>query len=111
MSATGEGGSGSKGGAGKGKGKAVEAQEGAGQLKRKRGIFHRDLQPMMYGFGDDPKPMPETVELVEDILVDYITDMLHKVRSFLSYYVAVSFLPSSIALVPPKLLWCGCRRT
>jgi transcription initiation factor TFIID subunit 13 len=93
MSATGEGSSGAKGGGGKGKGKVVEAQEGAGQLKRKRGIFHRDLQPMMYGFGDDPKPMPETVELVEDILVDYITDMLHKVRSFLSCSSAVDSLP------------------
>lgn len=78
MSAPGES-SGGKGGAGKGKGKAADAPESGATLKRKRGMFHRDLQPMMYGFGDDPKPMPETVELVEDILVDYITDMLHKV--------------------------------
>ncbi|KAJ7524568.1 hypothetical protein O6H91_17G011900 [Diphasiastrum complanatum] len=33
---------------------------------------------MMYGFGDDPDPIPETVMLMEDILIDYITDMIHK---------------------------------
>ncbi|TYG49503.1 hypothetical protein ES288_D10G099600v1 [Gossypium darwinii] len=26
---------------------------------------------MMYGFGDDPNPLPETVALVEDIVVEY----------------------------------------
>eukprot|EP00850_Spirogloea_muscicola_P010551 SM000062S19937 [mRNA] locus=s62:497736:498656:+ [translate_table: standard] len=35
---------------------------------------------MMYGFGDDPDPAPETVELVEDILVEYITEMIHKAQ-------------------------------
>ncbi|KAJ1980763.1 hypothetical protein H4R35_000985 [Dimargaris xerosporica] len=29
----------------------------------------------MYGFGDAPHPNPETVNLMEDILIDYITDM------------------------------------
>eukprot|EP00850_Spirogloea_muscicola_P005087 SM000023S07543 [mRNA] locus=s23:21999:22890:- [translate_table: standard] len=35
---------------------------------------------MMYGFGDDPDPAPETVELVEDILVECITEMIHKAQ-------------------------------
>ncbi|KAF5187674.1 Transcription initiation factor tfiid subunit, partial [Thalictrum thalictroides] len=43
-------------------------------LKRKRGVFQKDLQHMMYGFGDDSNPLPETVALVEDIVVEYITD-------------------------------------
>ncbi|KAK6135058.1 hypothetical protein DH2020_031205 [Rehmannia glutinosa] len=30
---------------------------------------------MMYGFGDDQNPFPETVTLVEDIVVEYVTDM------------------------------------
>lgn len=47
-------------------------------LKRKRGLFTRDLRPMLYGFGDVPNPLPETVELVEELVVDYVTDMMHK---------------------------------
>eukprot|EP00897_Mesotaenium_endlicherianum_P006862 jgi/Mesen1/6203/ME000320S05397 len=60
--------------AGKGRGKGGEEAT----LKRKRGIFSKELRLMMYGFGDDPDPLPETVELVEDIVVDYVTDIIHK---------------------------------
>ncbi|WMV33986.1 hypothetical protein MTR67_027371 [Solanum verrucosum] len=69
------------------------SQPSESSLKRKRGMFQKDLQRMMYGFGDvinvrclsvSPVhlfvvficPNPETVELVEDIVVDYVTDML-----------------------------------
>jgi len=31
---------------------------------------------MMYGFGDDPQPYAESVELLEDLVVQYITDMV-----------------------------------
>ncbi len=30
----------------------------------------------MYGFGDDPQPYAESVELLEDLVVQYITDMV-----------------------------------
>ncbi|CAN1234697.1 Transcription initiation factor TFIID subunit 13 [Linum perenne] len=46
--------------------------------KRKLGVFQKDLQRMMYGFGDDPNPIPESVALLEDILVEYVTDLTHK---------------------------------
>ncbi|TXG46300.1 hypothetical protein EZV62_028199 [Acer yangbiense] len=49
-------------------------------LKRKRGVFQKDLQHMMYGFGDDTNPLPETVALVEDIVVEYVTDLAHKAQ-------------------------------
>uniref|UniRef100_A0A453KDK8 Transcription initiation factor TFIID subunit 13 n=1 Tax=Aegilops tauschii subsp. strangulata TaxID=200361 RepID=A0A453KDK8_AEGTS len=39
---------------------------------------------MMYGFGDDPNPLPETVALVEDIVVEYITDLVHKAENVAS---------------------------
>nr|GEZ07625.1 transcription initiation factor TFIID subunit 13 [Tanacetum cinerariifolium] len=49
---------------------------------------------MMYGFGDDLnlfvplatfyKPLPETVALVEDIVVEYVTDMVHKAQDIAS---------------------------
>ncbi|XP_004232870.1 transcription initiation factor TFIID subunit 13 isoform X2 [Solanum lycopersicum] len=61
-------------------GPSSKARVGASQpsessLKRKRGMFQKDLQHMMYGFGDDSNPLPETVSLVEDIVVDDVTDM------------------------------------
>ncbi|KAH7678638.1 transcription initiation factor TFIID subunit 13 protein [Dioscorea alata] len=68
-----------------GKGKAGGAGQSqqpsdSSSLKRKRGVFQKDLQHMMYGFGDDPNPLPETVALVEDIVVEYITDLVHKAQ-------------------------------
>ncbi|KAG2588528.1 hypothetical protein PVAP13_5NG341500 [Panicum virgatum] len=55
---------------------AAGADASAPTLKRKRGVFQKDLQHMMYGFGDDPNPLPETVALVEDIVVEYVTDLV-----------------------------------
>ena len=34
---------------------------------------------MMYGFGDDVAPLPETLDLVEGIVLDYASTLLHKV--------------------------------
>ncbi|XP_074306238.1 transcription initiation factor TFIID subunit 13-like [Silene latifolia] len=48
--------------------------------KRKRGVFQKDLLHMMYGYGDDRNPLPETVALVEDIVVEYVTDLVHKAQ-------------------------------
>ncbi|GAB4840825.1 hypothetical protein Ancab_021585 [Ancistrocladus abbreviatus] len=53
-------------------------------LKRKRGMFQKELQHMMYGYGDDPNPLPETVALVEDIVVEYVTDLVHKAQDVAS---------------------------
>ncbi|KAK9747633.1 hypothetical protein RND81_02G004500 [Saponaria officinalis] len=53
-------------------------------FKRRRGVFQKDLQHMMYGYGDDRNPLPETVALVEDIVVEYVTDMVHKAQEFAS---------------------------
>mmetsp|Transcript_19076 Transcript_19076/g.36456 ORF Transcript_19076/g.36456 Transcript_19076/m.36456 type:complete len:142 (+) Transcript_19076:734-1159(+) len=49
-----------------------------GTIKRKRGLFTRDLRPMLFGFGDVANPLPETVELVEELVTDYVTDLMHK---------------------------------
>lgn len=32
------------------------------------------VRPMMYGFGDAKEQDPETVELMEEIVLDYIAD-------------------------------------
>ncbi|KAF8395003.1 hypothetical protein HHK36_018942 [Tetracentron sinense] len=52
------------------------SQPSDSSFKRKRGVFQKDLQHMMYGFGDDPNPLPETVALMEDIAVEYVTDLV-----------------------------------
>lgn len=31
---------------------------------------------MMYGFGDDSSPRPDSVDLVEDMVVEYLTDIV-----------------------------------
>lgn len=33
---------------------------------------------MMYGFGDDPQPYAESVDLLEDLVIQYITDMVRR---------------------------------
>lgn len=43
------------------------------QPKRKR-MFSRDLKFMMHGFGDDLNPYEETVDLVEDLVVEFISE-------------------------------------
>ncbi|OVA16820.1 Transcription initiation factor IID [Macleaya cordata] len=64
--------------------KTGSAMPSDGSFKRKRGVFQKDLQHMMYGFGDDANPLPETVGLVEDIIVEYITDLVHKAQDIAS---------------------------
>ncbi|KAH7446721.1 hypothetical protein KP509_01G070500 [Ceratopteris richardii] len=81
----------------KGKSNANSHHPSEASLKRKRGLFTKELRIMMYGFGDDPdpaafrvlpslksQPLPETVSLVEDIMVDYVTEMVHKAQDIAS---------------------------
>uniref|UniRef100_A0AAD5DV64 Transcription initiation factor TFIID subunit 13 n=1 Tax=Chlorella ohadii TaxID=2649997 RepID=A0AAD5DV64_9CHLO len=43
-----------------------------------KGQLVRDLAVMMYGFGDDVAPLPETLDLVEDIVLDYASTLMRK---------------------------------
>ncbi|XP_013790137.1 transcription initiation factor TFIID subunit 13-like [Limulus polyphemus] len=45
--------------------------------KRKR-LFSKELRCMMYGFGDDQNPYTETVDLLEDLVIEFITNITHK---------------------------------
>lgn len=50
---------------------------------------------MMYGFGDDVSPLPETLDLVEDIVLDYAGTLMRKVNvthCFVSHKPAVAVL-------------------
>ncbi|EKX37184.1 hypothetical protein GUITHDRAFT_116598 [Guillardia theta CCMP2712] len=44
------------------------------EIKRKR-LFVPDLRKMMYGFGDHKAPLPETVDLMDDIVHDFVVRM------------------------------------
>ena len=52
-----------------------ELQYGATASGRKR-IFSKELRCMMFGFGDDQNPYTESVDLLEDLVIEYITDMV-----------------------------------
>ncbi|XP_062601318.1 transcription initiation factor TFIID subunit 13-like [Saccostrea cucullata] len=47
-------------------------------LEKRKKIFLKELRCMMYGFGDDRNPYTESVELLEDLVIEYITEMTKK---------------------------------
>ncbi|KAI6036557.1 hypothetical protein BKA83DRAFT_4164544, partial [Pisolithus microcarpus] len=40
-----------------------------------RGLFTKELKSLMYGFGDDRNPANDTVNVMEEILVEFIVDV------------------------------------
>ncbi|RKP08704.1 transcription initiation factor IID, 18kD subunit-domain-containing protein [Thamnocephalis sphaerospora] len=54
-----------------------EGRAGRGHHSRKR-VFAKDLRLMMYGFGDVANPDHDTVNVLEEMVVDYISDMCHQ---------------------------------
>lgn len=49
-----------------------------GPPPKKKRYFQKELRYMMHGFGDDPTPYNETVELVDDLVVEFLTEMTVK---------------------------------
>ena len=46
-------------------------------------VFSLDtVRCMMYGFGDDQAPFTESVDLLEDLVVEYISEMVSRVYRF-----------------------------
>ena len=92
----GRGGQGAKGGK-KGKGNQGDPKEILDLLYREdakpeeepeedvgpshRDLFAKDLPNLMYGHGDSREPIKESVELLEDMAVEYVTDIVHKAMS------------------------------
>lgn len=54
-----------------------EQASGSNEGKRKR-LFTKEIRCMLYGFGDEQVPYTETVEMLDDLLIQYITDMTVK---------------------------------
>lgn len=55
----------------------TEPQLGATASGRKR-YFSKELRCMMYGFGDDQNPYTESVDLLEDLVIEFITETTHR---------------------------------
>lgn len=47
-------------------------------LEKKKKLFSKELRCMMYGFGDDQNPYTESVDLLEDLVIEFITEMTKK---------------------------------
>jgi len=59
-----------------GKREAEPSTRARPKISKKR-YFKEDLTTMMHGFGDDPAPLAESVDLVEDMLLEYFSDVLN----------------------------------
>lgn len=43
-------------------------------------LFIKELYPMLYAFGDAKQPRPDTVQLVEQLVTNYLTRYLEKAK-------------------------------
>ncbi|KAF9160917.1 hypothetical protein DFQ27_002296 [Actinomortierella ambigua] len=48
------------------------------RTKRKKYVFSKELKQLMYGFGDVPNPSADAVGVMEDMLIEYLTDVCHQ---------------------------------
>nr|CAG4644475.1 EOG090X0JQT [Lepidurus arcticus] len=55
----------------------TDPQLGATSSGRKR-LFSKELRCMMYGFGDDQNPYTESVDVLEDLVIEFLIDTTHK---------------------------------
>ncbi|XP_050293067.1 transcription initiation factor TFIID subunit 13 isoform X1 [Anthonomus grandis grandis] len=55
----------------------VETSAALSTSGRKR-LFSKELRCMMYGFGDDQNPYTESVDIIEDLVIEFITEMTQK---------------------------------
>jgi len=47
-------------------------------LEKRKKLFTKELRCMMYGFGDDQNPYSESIDLLEDLVIEFITEMTKK---------------------------------
>ncbi|KAI7862889.1 transcription initiation factor IID, 18kD subunit-domain-containing protein [Spinellus fusiger] len=56
-------------------------EPGTGPGRRKtvrKGMFAKDLKLLMYGFGDVQNPAADSIAVMDDLVIDYITEMCLK---------------------------------
>ncbi|KAJ3787833.1 transcription initiation factor IID, 18kD subunit-domain-containing protein [Lentinula aff. detonsa] len=54
---------------------STTAARGSRRQSSTKGLFTKELRNLMYGFGDDRNPANDTVNVMEEILVEYIADV------------------------------------
>ncbi|KAF5365730.1 hypothetical protein D9758_003297 [Tetrapyrgos nigripes] len=54
---------------------STTAGRGSRKQSNLKGLFTKELRNLMYGFGDDRNPANDTVNVMEEILIEYITDV------------------------------------
>jgi hypothetical protein len=66
---------------------------------------------MLYGYGDDRNPYTETVDFLEDLVFQFITDMTHKAmevgrqnRVQVSWHISFPFIPY-LLLIPLYIMY------
>lgn len=47
-----------------------------GESADRKRLFSKELRCMMYGFGDDQNPYTESVDFIEDLVIEYITEVV-----------------------------------
>lgn len=52
--------------------------DGATEAEKRKKTFTKELRCMMYGFGDDQNPYSESVDVLEDLVTEFITEMTKK---------------------------------
>jgi len=79
------------------------AQTGAGRGNRRqsnlKGLFTKELKNLMYGFGDDRNPANDTVGVMEEILIEYITDVVCFFSLSIFFYKALNKHSAKLPLV------------
>jgi transcription initiation factor TFIID subunit 13 len=50
--------------------------------KPKQRLFTKDVKSLLYAFGDVEEPLPDTVNAVEDILMNYVLDLCHDAHAY-----------------------------
>jgi hypothetical protein len=59
------------------------------------------VRNLMYGFGDDRNPANDTVNVMEEILVEYIVDVV----SFAAVIFRILIITHHCVVLSAKLLW------
>lgn len=59
------------------------------QAAQRKRLFSKELCAMMYGFGDDRQPFMETVDLLEELVIEFITDLCHRAMEIGMFILSV----------------------
>ena len=56
----------------------ASADPSSDSLRLASRIFSKEIRCMLYGFGDDSNPFTETVDVLEELVLEFISEMTHR---------------------------------